>query len=147
MFVRELHSIQFTERLEPIFRHIEAESGIAGRFDPAYFFPHWRKLMELGIARTWEVEGAVLGALFANDTFNGRLMGLVMFWFALPAVRGTGAPLELLAEFESAAKKAGCKVISSAAYEGIKPMHTSRIYQNRGYDLTESIFSQVIGDQ
>lgn len=141
--VRELKPHEFTNRLEPIFRHVEKE---AGRTDgnSEYLFASWQQWMTLGFARTWEDEGCVLGAIFAPHVFNGRSRAYVHFWFALPEARSTGRPIGLLDACEQAAKDAGCEKISSAAYETLTPSRTKHIYEGRGYRLTESIFTKEL---
>lgn len=138
--MKELKSIEFTERLAPIFEHISRESGEP--FDATYFFPHWRHLMELGVARSWENDGCVLGAIFTPDLFSGNNRGLVYFWFSLPEVRGTGKPKELMTAFKEAAKLAGCKKCSSAAHVKLNHNGVSRLYMNAGFSLSESVYTQ-----
>jgi|SRR5712664_1976629 len=140
--VKELRPENFTERLEPIFRHIEKEINEPGRLNSAHFFPCWRRLMELGVARTWETEGAVLGAIYSPDPFSGKTRAHVCFWFSLPEARGTGETMNLLITFEQASKKAGCTVISSSASMKVNPGKLSRIYLHRGYFLSEQIYSK-----
>jgi GNAT superfamily N-acetyltransferase len=139
--VRELQPHEFTERLAPIFRHVEQE---AGRTDGngAYLFTQWRKWMEYGIARTWEDDGCVLGAIFAPHLFSGRVQAYVHFWFALPEARQTGRPMGIMQACIDAATAAGCEKVSSAAFETLNPEKTKRIYEKLGFSLSESIFTK-----
>lgn len=139
--IHELQPFEFTERLLPIFRHCEAE---AGRTDgnPDHLFPQWRRWMELGIARAWENDGCVLGLLVHPHIFSGRLRGYVSYWFALPGARGTGRPIELLDTAEKEAKRVGCEKISSAAFAELEPERTGHIYNGRGYNVSEIIWTK-----
>lgn len=141
MIVRELQPHEFTERLEPIFRHCEQE---AGRTDgnPSHLFPQWRKWMELGLAKAYESEGCVLGMLISPCVFSGNLRAFVNFWFALPSARGTGRPIDLLTVAESEAKRLGCNKISSASYAALTPERTRHIYNKRGYSVSEVIWTK-----
>lgn len=141
MMIRELQPTEFTERLEPIFRYCEQE---AGRTDgnPAHLFPQWRNWMKFGIARAWENDGCILGLLIHPHIFSGRLRGFVSYWFALPEARGSGRPIELLDIAEQEAKKAGCEKISSSAYSELEPERTGHIYNNRGYNVSEIIWTK-----
>jgi hypothetical protein len=138
--VKELKSIEFTERLAPIFEYISRESGVS--FDGSYFFPHWRHLMELGVARAWTDEGCVLGAIFTPDLFSGDMRGLVYFWLALPHIRGTDKPIKLFRSFQIASELSGCKKLSSAAHANLNHAKMCRNYENAGFKLTESVYTQ-----
>lgn len=141
MMIRELQPHEFTERLEPIFRHCEKE---AGRTDgnPAHLFPQWRKWMELGLARAYESEGCILGLLISPDIFSGNIRAFVNFWFALPSARGTGRPIGLLDFAEAEARRYGCVKISSAAYSALTPERTGNRYKKRGYYVSEIIWTK-----
>lgn len=136
--VKELEPHEFTDRLAPIFRHIEAESGQP--FDSVFFFFNWQHLMCSGIARTWEKPGTVLGALYYPHIYTGIRRAVVMFWFALPEVRGTGAPIKLLDAFESTAE--GLHK-SCAAYTALAPERLRKILSRRGYTKSEEIWSKL----
>jgi hypothetical protein len=97
------------------------------------------RLMEQGIARTWEIPGAVLGALFYPDIYSGKQRAAVMFWFSEKRVRGTGAPVKLFDAFERAAE--GCEVKSSAAHMNLVPQ-LRKFYLKKGYRLSEEVFSK-----
>jgi len=139
--LRELKSTEFTERLEPIFRSVESRlpENLQGR-KATYFFPHWRRLMELGIAWTWELsEGAVLGMLITPDIFSGIPVAHVPFWFALPGTKGAR---QLLDVAEEAARKAKCARISIAAFECLDGDRIADIYRARDYVQTERTFQK-----
>ena len=140
----ELTPEEFDLHLDPILLHIQAESGQAGRYNPDYFYPTWRNLMRSGVARTWEAPGCVLGAVFFPDTISGELFGSVHFWWALPAVRGTGAPMRLFRAFEQAARKVGCKRVLTAAYGALNPSNLEAVYPRLGYSAQETIFSKEL---
>jgi hypothetical protein len=137
--LKELKPHEFTERLKPIFDGIADEFGAPDRWNPAHFFPNWQRLMEQGIARTWEIPGAVLGALFYPDIYSGKQRAAVMFWFSEKRVRGTGAPVKLFDAFERAAE--GCEVKSSAAHMNLVPQ-LRKFYLKKGYRLSEEVFSK-----
>jgi len=138
----ELTPSQFDSKFSPIFEHVSAETGI--EFDPDHFFPVWKSLMSSGIARTWENDGCILGALFAPDVFNGAIRALVHFWFSLPEARGTGRPKELLDVFESAASAGNCKNISIASHVIASPHHLQEFFHRRGYSRSEIVFSKQL---
>lgn len=100
--------------------------------------------MECGVARAWENDGCVIGSLFVPDGFCGELRALVYFWFSAPRARGTGRPIELLDAFEKAARDAGCRRISISSHMKVATDKTARIYEKRGYSLTERIFTKEL---
>lgn len=136
--VKELESHEFTDRLDPIFRHISAESHQP--FDPEFFYQNWRVFMGRGIARTWEIPGTVLGAIYYPHIYTGERRAVIMFWFALPEVRGTGRPIKLLDAFENTAE--GLHK-SCAAYIALAPERLRKILSRRGYAMSEEIWSKV----
>lgn len=139
--VRELTPEEFTDRLEPIFRDVESRVTCPSwSFEPGYFFPNWRQLMKLKVARTWEMPGnAVLGAIFSNDTFTGTSNAYVHFWF-----KRTGAPSAqpLLDVAESAARAAGCKFLHSATFAGSNSLE--RKYCRQRFEKTETVFRKAL---
>jgi hypothetical protein len=154
--VRELKSTEFTERLEPIFRSVESRlpEHLRGR-KAEYFFPHWRHLMELGVARTWELSQAmedgdgnawgdacaVIGLFIVPDIFSGDSVASVPFWFSLP---GTTNTLLLLGSIERAARDAKCKRISIAAFDTLEGERVAKIYDYVGYSQTERTFQKEL---
>lgn len=142
--MHELNPSEFDKHLEPIFLHMEKEAAQPGRYNPEHFYPTWQKLMQLGIARTWEVPGCVLGALFFDDAFSGKRQGAVHFWWALPEVRGTGAPIRVFKQFERAARASGCKQLLSYAYETLNPSNLHAVYPRLGYRQSETAFSKEL---
>lgn len=141
MTARELKPTEFTERLEPIFRSVESRlpENLRGR-KSEYFFPHWRHLMELGVARTWEIPNAVLGMFCTPDIFGGVSQASVVFWFSIP---GTPETIRLLEAAETAATKCNA-AIQIAAYDGLDGDRIAEIYRSRGYVQTERIFRKEI---
>lgn len=144
MPVKELKFFEFGEHLWPIFLHIEQETQIKDRNNPRHFFPAWRRMMEIGVARTWETEGAVLGAIFTPELFSGKIQVHVIFWFSLPEARGTGRPQELLSACEEAARAAGAFKISSSAHVKSNPICATRSYLKRGYEKSEELFTLAL---
>lgn len=126
----------------PIFRHVSAESGI--QFDFQHLFSTWKAWMGMGLARAWAVPGAVLGALFTQDLFSKKSRASVMFWFSLPAARGTGSTKQLFQTFEKAARLAGCVEIQSAAHESVRPFSREVGYLKHGFRKTETVFTKVL---
>lgn len=139
---RELLPEEFTDRLRPIFEHVRAEESLA--FSPAQFFLTWPAYMRLGIARTWETHGAVLGALFTRDLFADYPTALVVFWFALPEVRHTPATRELFQTFERAAKLAGCYDIQSSSQVDLEPERREAGYLKHGFTKAETVFQKIL---
>lgn len=140
--VKELSAVEFTERLSPIFEHISKEVGIP--FAPEHFFPRWRALMEGNVARTWENDGCILGALLVPDMLSCKKRALVYFWFSLPEARGTGRTIELLEAAEQAAADDGCEKLSIASHSLVATDKTARIYQKRGYDVSETVYTKSL---
>ncbi len=135
----ELKPFEFNEGLSPVFRAVEAELGRSNG-NPAFFFPHWRRLMEMGAARTWKAPGAVLGAIFYADTFTGAPKAVVHFLFLLPDTRGSGTADALLDAFEAAAPD---REKSISAHAKITTDRARGLYKRRGYSLSEEIWSKV----
>jgi hypothetical protein len=138
--VLELKPDEFNERLLPIFEQTAHEVGKPERLVPSYFFPNWRNLMTSGIARTWELNGVILGALFYPDIYGGKKHASVMFFTSLPEVRGLGRAISVFDEFEKSAE--GMQK-SSAAYMALVPERLRKLYRSRGYELTEEIWSKL----
>jgi GNAT superfamily N-acetyltransferase len=140
--VKELRHDEFTDRLEPIFRSVELRlpSHLQGR-KSEYFFPEWQNLMRLGIARAWEIPNAVLGCLFSPDIFSGTRLANVVFWFSIPETKGT---LQLLDAAIAAARHAGCRRISIAAYGSLEGERIAEIYRHLGFVETERIFQKEL---
>lgn len=139
---RELLPEEFTERLRPIFEHVRAEESLS--FAPEHFFPTWQGYMRIGLARTWETPGAVLGALFTRDLFVGYPTALVVFWFALPEVRHTPATGELFKTFEHAAWMAGCFDIQSSSQVDLEPERREAGYLKHGFTKVETVFQKIL---
>lgn len=141
--VAEITKEEFTaERFLPIFEQISAESGI--RFDMQHLFDTWKTWLWLGLARTWAADGCILGAIFHQDLFSQKLRASVVFWFSLPAVRGTSITRDVFRTFEQAAKAAGCVEIQSAAHESITPQAREAVYLKNGFSKTETVFTKVL---
>lgn len=142
--LKELLPHEFTERLLPIFLHIEHETGILGRNNPKHFFPAWRRMMEIGVARTWENDGCVLGALFTPEIYSGNIQVHVFFWFSLPEARGTGRPIDLMKACEEAARQAGAFKLSSSAHVKSSPQRAENAYKKLGFEFSESVFTKEL---
>lgn len=135
--VKELKPEEFDEHLMPIFESVAKRVHYAGgEFNPGHFFPHWRKLMELNIARTWEMPGdAVLSAVFVKHTFTGEMTGLISFWF-----KRAGAPNAepLIEAAKAAGKELGCRILNSSEHCDSNPMEAK--YNRMGFHLAEKVF-------
>jgi len=144
MHVRELQPHEFTERLSPIFEAVLTEAKYPVKFKPDYFFPHWRHLMELGVASTWESYGkAVLGALFVPELFSGERQALCVFWFSLPEVRGRGIGKALFQALDEEAKKRN----SYAVFASANVLNTDEReagYLANGFTRVEALFRKVL---
>lgn len=142
MTVTEIRPADFNERLEPIFRSVESRlpEHLRGR-KAEYFFPRWRALMDLGVARAWGVPGAVIGLLVTPDIFSGTSVAHVPFWFSLP---GSKNALSLLRTAERAAKEAKCARFSIAAFSDLNFERMTWLYLHRGYSTTEVTFQKIL---
>lgn len=145
MSVIELNPDDFTaDRFQPVFDYVLRQEGDL-RFSPEHFFLTWRQWMDMGFARTWASgDSATLGALFTRDIFGGRLRGQVVFWFALPEARHTGAAKDLFLVFEQAARELGCVDIQSAAHQKGLPSRREYQYFQHGFDKTETVFTKTL---
>jgi len=144
MNVVELRPEEFTDRLLPIFMSVAMRLNAEGYPvipSPAYFFPHWRKLMEMGLARTWEIPGAVAGVLFVPNMFTAEPEALICFWFSLPDTSGT---IELLKAVEAAAKESHCLNLRSAAFGVLRGSAMERLYKSLGFKCVETGWSKKL---
>lgn len=140
----ELKPDEFTERLTPIFESVRLRlPAHLQQRDLGYFFPQWRKLMGMKLARTWEIPDAVLGALFTRDIFSGTPVAHVVFFFSLPGTKGT---MGLLKAAEIAAKESGCPRISTTAYGALEGERIAEIYHAFGWAMTEKVFYKELNE-
>lgn len=142
--VREITVKEFNENhVLPVLFAVAAESKEP--VNAEFFVPHWRQLMELGVARTFIGNRAVLGMILGRNTFSGELQALVSFWLVHPETRKGGDGLRLLRLAEKAAKAAGAKHFYSAAfYLGRSFDATYQIYEHRGYDPVELAYRKEL---
>jgi len=143
----EIEAPAFTEeRYGVIVRAIEKrlEATYPGRFDYPHFFRTWREIMALGIARTWEAPGALLGVTFTQNIFTGDFNANVVFWWATEEGRKGGGTLALLKAAEAAAREHNCRLFSSAAYGEMDSDLMEKLYKRKGYTKSETIFRKEI---
>lgn len=138
--VLELTPKEFTEKFAPIFEEVVQNGQYPWKFNAEHFFPEWRKLMVLGLARTWYSTGIVTGVLFVNNLFSGKLTALVVFWFSKSTERKFGRTLTVLKTAIQAAKDAGAVKISIAAYGKLNGKLMERLYRVLGFEQTETVF-------
>lgn len=143
MEARELQSHEFDSHLLYLFQAMYDETPMPGGLDADYFFSTWRRMMDLGIARTWETDRAVLGACFMPNTFSGKRVGLVSFWFAMSVVRGSDSSKELIQAFEKAAVEEGCIAVYAASHS-VLPEKLARAYCRNGYSPDETQFRKLL---
>lgn len=136
---------EFDSHLLPIFVRVlkEAVPGTL-ELNLSHFLSTWQSWMTLGIARTWEVPGAVLGALFTHDVYSGKPRALLMFWLSDLPARVAGRTIALLDQFECAGKEFGATRISVAQHRFVSPEKLAKVYLKRGYQVSELIFSKDI---
>lgn len=142
METRELQPHEFDSRFLPLFESMISETPMLG-LKPEFFFPHWRRLLELKAARTWVSDRAILGACFVNHTFSGDPVAMVSFWFGMPDVRGGEETKMLIQTFEKAAIGAGCKAIYSASHS-VLPEKLARAYCKNGFVPVETQFRKIL---
>lgn len=138
----ELEPFEFDTRWLYLFQAMIDETPMLG-LKPEFFFPHWRRLMELKAARTWVSERAILGACFVNHTFSSDPVALISFWFGMPDVRGTGATKVLIQALEKAARNAGCRAIYSASHS-VMPEKLAQTYCRNGFTQVETQFRKIL---
>jgi GNAT superfamily N-acetyltransferase len=141
--VRELKSEDFSATLRPVFDHAVTEIR-DGKMELVWdhFLPEWTMWNQLGLARTWELRGAIAGAVFTHDLFSGCPQATLMFWLSTPAARRAGRPIRVLKAFESAAKQFGAKP-TVAMHFAVSPPGLREVYQKLGYRISEMIFKKV----
>jgi GNAT superfamily N-acetyltransferase len=135
---------EFDARFRPLFDEAGRMSGHADTFSADYFFPYWRKLMGLKLARTWETPGAALGALFVPETFTGLPTALVVFWWSLPEGRKGGASLQLLDAVEAVAREEKCAGLYVAGQVKMRREAMARLYRRKGFTEVESVFRKLL---
>lgn len=138
----ELVPHEFDTRWLHLFRAMIDETPMLG-LKPDFFIPHWRRLMELGAARTWVSHRAILGACFVNHTFSGDPVAMVSFWFGMPDVRGGDETKVLIKAFETAAIKSGCKAWYAATHSTL-PEKLARAYSRNGASPVETQFRKLL---
>lgn len=100
---------------------------------------YWRCMLEAGPGVAYGVEegGKPVGFLLAShcvDPMTGLKKAFEYFWFVTPEFRGTKKGLQLLKEFESGAKEAGCVDTILGCNVVYKPEALGRLYTRRGYE-------------
>lgn len=146
--VKELTAEEFTERLLPIFQHVRdnfkhrKEFSVPGELQPKEFFERWQSYMRLGIARTWEIPGAVLGAVFIQCMFTGVSMAMIVFW---DSAGKTKEALQLLSECEKKAKEFGCESLHVSALNNLESDKMKHLYRRKGFKESETYFTKNLG--
>lgn len=147
MTVSELKPEEFNEALLPIFHGVRdgyklrAGFETPGEFAPDLFIRQWRSLMTTGLARTWSVPGAVLGAIFTPSMFTGDKTAVVVFW---DAEKGCSRSRELLSFCERAAREAGCVSVQASALNNSRSRVMKRFYRMAGFNESETIFLKAL---
>ncbi len=141
--VSELKPEDFDERYAPIVEEV-VKNASYWKFDANYFFPHWRKLMKLGLARTWEAPGAILGALIVENLYSGAKTALVVFWFSKEEGRQGKHTLKLMETAIREVKKAGAVSIASSAYFKLNGKKMNRLYKILGFEELETVHQKFL---
>lgn len=139
---RELEPHEFDSRWLYLFQTMIEETPMLG-LKSDFFIPHWRHLMELGAARTWVSNRAILGACFTVHTFSGDPVALLSFWFGMPDVRGTDETKVLIRAFKKTAKETGCVALYESTHS-VLPEKLARAYCRNGAAPVETIFRELL---
>lgn len=106
------------------------------------------KSMKDDLCLVYEIEGVVQGficgikgCLLANSDV---LIGTELAWWVNPDYRDSGAGLRLLSGIEKKAKNLGIKYWNMLYMESSMPEQIKCIYQNRGYKMTENLYTKVL---
>lgn len=95
-----------------------------------------------------EIEGRIaggIGALIFPLHFNQSVLAAQeLFWWLLPAYRGSGEGLRMLAAIEGAVAEAGVKVFSMLSLERCRPEELAELYRRRGYQKCENVWWRTL---
>ncbi len=87
-------------------------------------------------------EGCVAGGMVVPAYWNAHhLTGQELFWWVDPEHRGVG--VLLLDALENTAREMGAKSWGMITLDAIRPKATGRLYERRGYRLTEHAYVKV----
>lgn len=111
-----------------------------GEPDGEHFLTTWRKLMNIGMARTWVGKDAVLGGLIVPDLFTGVKSATVVFWDKLPGGEAVG----LLTAFEAVAREAGCEGLYMGVLDNDDREHMRVKVRSIGFKKAEEIFVKFL---
>lgn len=131
--------------IEPIGLEFFEESGYPGSLDFEAWRLQWQTLIELGAGYILllEDDGKVVGflsALVMPDPFNGVHMAAETCWFVSKSHRQGLAPIRLIREFETEARKRGCERALMSHLTKLTPERLGRLFEKRGYSLHEQVF-------
>lgn len=93
--------------------------------------------MEMGIARTWEVPGAILGAVFMDCLFANYPTATVIFW---DSDGKSKSALQLLIECEKQARKQGCLSLNVSAVFNDDFEKMERLFRRMGFKKSETYY-------
>lgn len=145
--VKELSPAEFDDRWIPMFERVKSffmqrtDYTVPGDIDIRLFITKWRGLMETGLAHTWAVPGAAIGAMFVPNIFTGDRTAVVVFWDSEGSTRGA---TNLLTAVEQRAKQLGCTQLQISALNNAQSKVLERFYRIRGFKRSETIFSLVM---
>lgn len=122
------------------------EAGMAGRgleFDPDSYLRMMEVLSRDGILLVAVVDGSVVGAVGAGVLpawWNTRvIVSQELLWYVSPQHR-KGVGRQLIEAFEAEAIARGARLIGMSAEQGLRSAALNRLYRQRGYTLSESMF-------
>lgn len=122
------------------------ETGMAKRgleFDPDSFLRMMEALSRDGILLVAVVDGAVVGAIGAGVLpawWNTRtIVSQELLWYVSPQHR-KGVGRKLIEAFEAEAIARGARLIGMSAEQGLRSTALNRLYRQRGYSLSETMF-------
>lgn len=146
--VKELSAYDFNDRLLPIFQHvhdnykIRKDYLVPGIFNPDGFFDQWQQLMELGIAKAWEIpNAAVLGAMVSTNVFTGEKVTMVVFW---DSSGNTKEAVKLLDACEKFSRESGCSQLYLSALNNDRSEVMQRFCRRKGFKNSETVFTKLL---
>ncbi|WP_299109801.1 GNAT family N-acetyltransferase [uncultured Bradyrhizobium sp.] len=131
-----------------IAERLAAGDGARLEFDLESFARTVAALIEHGILLVAEKGGTVVGMAAAGASpawWNRKVLtAQELFWYVEPGHRkGIGA--KLMSALEEAVGSLGVTLFSMSAEEGLRSTALNRLYRQRGYFPTETLFWKQIG--
>lgn len=124
------------------------EARLPGTFQQAGFTDYWQQMVASGTgvllaARKADADVGWLGGVVVPDAMTGDLMGMEMFWYALPEARGSGA-IRLLPAFEEWVKRKGGARLWMVNLCHLNAEQMARLYEGHGYSRAEQFWRKEL---